>query len=66
MQFPEQDEFARPHGAIKRDRVDWDHSFVFSFSFSIFAGGRPGGITRELALRRHMGGTKLRWSAEYQ
>jgi hypothetical protein len=63
VRFPEQDEFARPHGAVKRDRIDWHHRFVFIFF--IFAGGRPGGITRQLALRGHMGGTILQWSAEY-
>jgi hypothetical protein len=63
VRFPEQDEFARPHGAVKRDRIDWHHSFVF-IAF-IFGAGRPGGITRQLAFLGHVGGANLQWPAEH-
>jgi hypothetical protein len=46
LRFPEQDEFARAHGAVKRDRVDGDDKLFFIFVIIFICGGRSGGITR--------------------
>jgi hypothetical protein len=69
LRFPEQEQFARSHGAVKRNRIDWNDSFIFFFVFSVFVVfviGSSGGFTCQLALRGHVGGTRLQWSAEYQ
>jgi hypothetical protein len=70
VRFSEQDEFARADGAVERDRIDWDNSFVLIFIFIVFfvvffSAGGSGGITRQFAFFGHLGGANLQWSAEY-